>query len=641
MTTTAAPSELPFTIPELERAASQRDFGTVFDKLRELLLYMNKGLPVIQKRTRLEDGRIQIVKGGLAPLHSLMPYEEKLDWVNRLATVITAYLSDREYKHSNPELTFLVLFKTNLSELFYISSYGSMDHILFNRGLLNENFHLQLQTAEDINMLLVCLTLQSRIKVDYEMLMDISDLGYLAYLALFYDFEHPFGHKALENFHEAIACKSRLLAKVNASDDHHIELMLNPWMGCSYWDIEDRHHLKFAFNQVIQQWLEHKLPPGLKKRMAANAARKGPVKRIVVASEKYISAHAVYRCYHPRIEALRDHFELILVTTATDYDKTSAQDFDQVIEVADAAHAIADTVKEVAKLEPDMIFFPSLGMAKWTILLANLRIARYQVMAYGHPASAFSHHIDYGMCDQLTNTSDYQSFFVERLIPVLNNPISFTPHPNYHAELKRTPVKDGVVRIAINSSLAKISPRILNLCQILLAHSSVPLEFHFFLVHNRSWKNLAFEKWVKQKLGIHAVVHSPAPYEQYMTNLGKCDLGLGTFPFGGSNTNVDLLLLGIPKIIYLEGSDLASFTDYYIMKCFELPDILICRSEAELLASAIYLIHNEPERERISQSILEQNPAKRLFSTAIPEEKDRLSAPIRWVAEQAPYGTVE
>src|SRR5690606_19642289 len=143
------------------------------------------------------------------------------------------------------------------------------------------------------------------------------------------------------------------------------------------------------------RWLHQTLSPGLKKRMAQNASRTGKVKRVVVASEKYKSNHAVYRCYHSRIQSLRDHYELILVTAPGDYDETSAKDFDQVVEIVDGVPNIADTAKEVARLEPDMIFFPSLGMAKWTILLANLRIARYQVMAYGHPASAFSQHIDF------------------------------------------------------------------------------------------------------------------------------------------------------------------------------------------------------------------------------------------------------
>src|SRR5690606_33653530 len=163
---------------------------------------------------------------------------------------------------------------------------------------------------------------------------------------------------------------------------------------------------------------------------------------------------AMYRCYHSRIQALRGDYELILVTAPDDYDEVSAKDFDQVVEITEGIKNIANTVKEVVKLEPDLIFFPSLGMAKWTTLLGNLRVARYQVMSYGHPASAFSKYIDFGTCDLLDTETDYQKFFQEKLIPVFDNNLNLAPHPLYNRNMQRTPSEDGVVRVAVNSSLA-------------------------------------------------------------------------------------------------------------------------------------------------------------------------------------------
>src|SRR5690606_4241178 len=106
-------------------------------------------------------------------------------------------------------------------------------------------------------------------------------------------------------------------------------------------------------------------------------------------------------------------------------------------------------------------------------------MARYQVMAYGHPASAFSEHIDFGMCDTLGDETDYQRFMLEKLIPIFQNDPNCEPHPQYTPALQRVNINDGVVRIAINSSLAKISPRLVNLCKFLVEHSSYALQFHF------------------------------------------------------------------------------------------------------------------------------------------------------------------
>src|SRR5690606_30256207 len=508
----------------------------------------------------------------------------------------------------------------------------------FNRGLMNENHELQVRTAKDIEYLVACLSMQTKINLDYAMLMEasneIGDLGHLAYLALLYMHEHPFGETAYDNLKKALDSQQALLTLDPNCDDYFIELMINPWMGCSYWDVDNRHQLKRTFNQLIQRWLDRKLSPGLKKRMAENAARTGKVKRIVVASEKYKSNHAMYRCYHQRMLSLRKEYELILVTAPEDYDEVSAKDFDRVIEIVEGIQNIADTVKEVVKLEPDMILFPSLGMAKWTPLLCNLRIARYQVMEYGHPASAFSEHVDYGICDLLDTNTDYQEFLQERLVPIFQNSLNFEPHPHYSPEMQRVPSDDGIIRIAINSGMSKVSPRVVNLCKFLTSHSSFPLEFHFFMVHNRGFKNLSFEKWLKRCIGNNVIVHNPSPYQQYMSNLAKCDLAIGTFPFGGSNTNVDLMLLGVPKIIFNEGSDIASYTDYHVMNNFDLPDMLTARSEGELLASAIYLIHNAPEREHLSKLILEQNPAQLLFKPVRAQNERPFHEAIKWVEEQ-------
>ena len=631
---------LTFSIQDLERLVSQRNYDQFFSRLQELLTYLDKGGMAIQQLKRLESGQVQATTGGLNPLHSLLSYEEKLDWVNRLAVAISSYLSDTSHEHSTKSLRILTLFKTSLSEIFFISSYGSMDHILFNRGLMNENYELQVRTAKDIEYLVACLSMQTKINLDYAMLMEasneIGDLGHLAYLALLYMHEHPFGETAYDNLKKALDSQQALLTLNSNCDDYFIELMLNPWMGCSYWDVENRHQLKRTFNQMIQRWLNRKLSPGLKKRMAENAARTGKLKRIVVASEKYKSNHAMYRCYHQRMLSLRKEYELILVTAPEDYDEVSAKDFDRVIEITEGVKNITDTAKEVVKLEPDMIFYPSLGMAKWTILLSNLRIARCQVMAYGHPASAFSEHIDFGIAGGMPggNVETYQPYLQENLVPIFQSERSYEPHPRYTSDMIRTPINDGVVRIAVNSSLSKIGSRFINLCRFVLQHSSVPVQFHFFMVHDRSWKNLAFEKFLRQRLGPNVVVHGPAPYEKYMGNLAQCDLAFGTFPFGGTNTNVDLMLLGIPKIFYTERSDFASFTDLHVIDAFELPEILHATSDANFIASAIFLIHNAPERERISKLILEQSPKDRLFSQKVAGEGTHYTQAFEWIFQQ-------
>ena len=40
-------------------------------------------------------------------------------------------------------------------------------------------------------------------------------------------------------------------------------------------------------------------------------------------------------------------------------------------------------------------------------------------------------------------------------------------------------------------------------------------------------------------------------YPEYMESLSKCDLALFSFPFGGTNSTIDALILGLPMVSML------------------------------------------------------------------------------------------
>jgi hypothetical protein len=58
----------------------------------------------------------------------------------------------------------------------------------------------------------------------------------------------------------------------------------------------------------------------------------------------------------------------------------------------------------------------------------------------------------------------------------------------------------------------------------------------------------------------HAQVHAAAAYADYMAQLSQAAVILQSFPFGGTNTAMDALALGIP-LVCLDGGDLASKVD--------------------------------------------------------------------------------
>ncbi|KZZ55222.1 hypothetical protein A3761_12390 [Oleiphilus sp. HI0123] len=340
----------------------------------------------------------------------------------------------------------------------------------------------------------------------------------------------------------------------------------------------------------------------------------------------------MYRCYHLELKLLKEQFDVTCLADPNKYDELSSKDFDRIIDISDTATDLSNIIAQIVKLEPDLIYFPSIGMAKWTIPLANVRLAKHQIMCYGHPASAFSPYIDYSYCSEPRPGWDFQQFCTEKIVPIYQGrEFVWEPHPEYEPFDIEKP-NDGVVRIAINSSLPKITPRFIQMCKVLLEHSSVPIEFNFFLVSH----DIAFEKSLKITLSGAAKVHPPANYMTYMKNLSVCDLAIGTFPFGGSNTNTDIALLGIPKVFYSEGCGLASYSDQTALEKLNPPDILMPKTEGELLANLIYLIHDDNLRNELSRQIIESDPYKLFYTHKVDikaEDSCKLVNVIHWIEE--------
>lgn len=629
----AATPPLSFTLFDLEKEVYRRNYTNFEKYLIELCSYLdNKGL--IEDGYKLnEQGEPVKVQNGLHPLSGLMSYEQKVEIYNRIASCITAYLSDTTHIPSDEALLHIIFFKSKIANIFYLSSFNNMDHILWNRDLLNDNFRLNVKTELDIKYLLACYTLNSNITIDVDTLINaIPYWGASWYLGLLYNHHYCVNQRTQENFNNLIA--SHQAFEQIPLDVTLAELSASPWMNCSYWDIDNRHNIKRSINVALKRWAESKIPPGLIKRVSRYIKKTSTIKRVVVLSEKYNSKHAMYRSYHLPISVLKKHYDLTLFSAENDFDQDSEKDFHRIITVKDSAQDLAQIVKKIAAIEPDLILYPSLGMAKWTIPLCNLRLAKYQLMCYGHPASAMSDQIDYGYSSGLAHGPDYQSFCMEKMIPIYHedHEVAFQKHSQFE-EIDRSTPKDNVVRIAINSSLPKISSRFINLCSIIKSHSSVPLEFHFFAVGNAGCELTAFKKSLRERIGTCIVIHPHAHYIEYMKNLAKCDLAIGTFPFGNANTNIDLAVLGIPKVYYSEECGLASFTDHATLRKLSLPDILKPTSEAALLSSLIYLIHNTSERQRLSEELRSQKPTETL--TERTEEDTTLLRSIEWIEKQS------
>lgn len=574
-------------IIELEKTLSCGKKNQFKIELLAALTKIENGYVVLGNYQKHDSHTAKPAHSGFYPLRKTAPFFENQKAVDRLANLITKFLSDPELSLNRTEMLQFIYSKTLLSDIFYISNYENMDHILEKRNLWSKNEGFKLKSDSDVYLALICWNLNSVIDLPFPVLKQrIPETLAAALVSAMYSHEQFLTARSYETFESVMAAFLDLPDELNLKGS--LPHLINIWMGCSYWDTPKRHEIKKKVNKILRHTF-NRIKPAAKNKPDNNSPR------VAILMEKYKSTHAMYRCYHRPISELKANFKTCLFATKSDYDVTSAADFGEVIQVDGSLDKISETIKKVEEYEPDIILYPSLGMSFWTVPLANFRLAPIQIMAYGHPASAMTETIDFGILIGHSKGPDYQALCEEKLITLFDEHLVFAPHPETDYEIRSQISADGITRVAVNSSLMKVSDRVLSVCQLLAQNSDHPLEFHFFPAHQRGFKLLAFQKKLSRTLTSNCIVHEPKPYFQYLTSLASCDFAIGTFPFGGTNTNIDAILLELPKVYISGKEDLASFTDLNDFKNISQSEGFRVNTELEMIAQAIIWSHNSEE----------------------------------------------
>lgn len=386
------------------------------------------------------------------------------------------------------------------------------------------------------------------------------------------------------------ANRSSLLAMGSAIEgarigDRAIPLIVNAWMYTTYASYPKKHELKKSFNKLLTQLLEENRPVQVQRPQPT--PRQKPL--MAVLHERFTTPHAMYRCYAPMIRNLGKYFELIAVVEEEHIDAEAEKLFSRVVKVPKERKHVWSIKAAIDEFAPDVVYYPSLGMSHWTVMLAQLRLAPVQFMTLGHPATSMSGMIDYVYTCEMEG--DLTEVFNEKVLvggPMAN----FAPHSDLPEHLPPLlPASDREVRVAVNSKVMKLSHRLIDICARLTIDAQVPVRFSFF----PGERHIFFDGLVpaiKARLP-DAIVHPYVSYDRFLSEMCKCDLALAAFPFGNTNSTVDTSLLGIPTVVHF-GPESPAQSDAVVLRTIGLPDYLVCRSDEEYYETALRLI-NDPE----------------------------------------------
>lgn len=407
------------------------------------------------------------------------------------------------------------------------------------------------------------------------------------------------------------------------------------WFRCSYADAPRKHQLKRVLNAAIVQSLAAAAPRApaplpLAVRQAAGDARP----RLVVPVEwAFSEGGAMYRCYAPVLRDLRRHFFTIGLGERRIADPSLAALFDQYADfeaLCPGGELDTNTLAAAIRaMNPSLLFYPSVGMLRTVIQLANLRLAPVQAMSVGHPASSMSPAMDYVLTEAAYVGSP--DIFSERAILASRGAMTFGAPP-IAPPAEEMPAADRI-DIAIPAVGHKVGWPFLAALREVERHARRPVTFHFFT-------GLAGTSFIEMALQIHRVLPSAklyamTSYDRYIDAIRRCHLHAASFPFGGTNSVIDSLRLGLP-VVALEGNEVHERVDAAFLRQIGM-DELVASTAAGYIDILAALVDDPEHLRALRRRILgEGRVASELMGRGRPEEfSDALAALVQSTATEA------
>jgi hypothetical protein len=537
----------------------------------------------------------------------------------RMAAAIAAMLCDPRFNLDDQGFVTMVLNKRNIATLFNATPFLNMGHVMPLVGDRDSNGNVTFRSNNAILKMLFACT----VDVDIPQLQQVMEQTPLKNRAVFWlsMLDRPFilteqgertRNQLLELAHLVEQCSLPELLLIRLS---------NAWMYSSYYNLEAKHDVKLTLNSILRNSVRK---IGIKQPPIVPRISKAGKPRLVVLAEAFTSDHAMYRCYAWAVQQLGESFTLILVGREDKIDEKASEMFDEVVSLPNPIK-FSKVIGKIIKLQPDVIYYPSLGMDVWTVIAAQLRLAPIQLMTLGHPATSMSEHIDYVVVRE--RSLNDPECFSETVVLTDNDAFSFSLHPLY-SQVPQTVIatKPKTVKIAVPCSSYKLNSEFIQCCSDIARKSSREVEFHFF--PNVSEMALLALKSQVEKL-LPCVFYPTTDYLTYMNNISQCDIQLSSFPFGNANGYMDGLLCGLP-IVSMGGREVHSHADNVMGQLAGLPEYCLADNKEEYVDGVLQLVNNDAERVAVSEKLLETDLETLFYNTEVSSD---FCAAIGWIYE--------
>lgn len=367
------------------------------------------------------------------------------------------------------------------------------------------------------------------------------------------------------------------------------------WMRCSYASPKDRHGVKRVLNAAIRMVYQPELDSPAHRPQPVALVRDARPLMVVPVEWAFREGGAMHRCYAPILRDLRRRFQVVGFGMRDMADDSTRALFDAWLGFEDMAESgridIGCVAQAIRALQPAILFYPSVGMIRTVVCLANFRLAPVQAMTVGHPATTFSENMDYVITE--AGFVGDPAIFSERLVAVPDGAMAFdAPAATGSARNRQGPPDDGQFHVAVPAIAHKLSWSLIDTLRDVRSRASRPVVFHFFSgmlgVHFHEVRHEL------RKVLPDCIVHPWMDYQDYLDRVDRCHVHAASFPFGGTNSLIDSLRQGIP-VVALRGREVHERIDAEFMRRLGLEQELVADDPAGY-AAILARLADDPER---------------------------------------------
>jgi hypothetical protein len=477
--------------------------------------------------------------------------------------------------------------------IFSLSGFRNSDHFI---RLIAKDSGNGRMTFEGGNLLrlLVMLTMNSFIKVDFDRFWSANRTAAAIAFLNYISSRYVFAQRAFEFRERLLEWLPERLAQVKLGDRILVRLP-EVYMHASYAFTADKHAIK---RPLMEQMRRACLEAGIAELSAPLPAQSAGHATIIVIGEQFVEGHAVFRCFSPAIQSLRERFYLVGIVYPSPVGTPAADFFDECIDFpsGDFLTSVRTVAAAIAARRPALILYLGVGMVPQVIALASLRLAPIQCASFGHTATTMSPAIDYFILpDDFVGSTEC---FSEKVLALPKAAMPFAPMR--FSAVQRKPA-DGTIRVAIPASTMKLNLVLFDAVARIGKSARTPIAFHFFPLAAIGLPYLELSRIVGDAIP-RATVFQQTSYERYMAMLAECDFFLCPFPYGNMNGIIDAFQLGMPGVC-LDGREAHAHADAAIFARVGLPAELTAKSVDEYVAAAVRLADDETWRLRCAENV--------------------------------------